>query len=240
MTLRHAAFALVICAVVMAGCEQRQQAETPASAESGPAAAAGGGAAPAAAVEGVVFGATARIDLLQAPAPDAIVATQANPQDFLIAQHRIEAPGGPWLAVTRVVTLENGTLVFLDGRFYVRESDVVRLAPQPNLAGPPPAPPPPGLLSGVTWLERPTAEDFARYYPARALDSGQEGRATLDCIVGAEGRLSCTVASEDPSGWGFGEASLRVSRHFRAAPATAGGQPTEGGRVRLPIAWRTM
>lgn len=109
--------------------------------------------------------------------------------------------------------------------------------PIPVAIDPPPAPPTPAVLSGVTWLEQPDARDFARYYPDRAQERGQEGRATVECIVDAGGRLSCTITSEDPPGWGFGEATLRVSRHFRVAAATSSGQATSGGRIRRTIRW---
>jgi len=110
--------------------------------------------------------------------------------------------------------------------------------PIPVAVDPPPAPPTPAVLTGMRWLERPSAQDFSRYYPRRALDREQEGRVTLDCLVAADGRISCTVISEDPSGWGFGEAAIRISRNFRAAAQTDDGRPTSGGRTRVPITFR--
>lgn len=107
--------------------------------------------------------------------------------------------------------------------------------PIPVAVDPPPAPPTPSVITNPTWLERPNARDFARYYPERALERGQEGRVNLTCLVAADGRISCTVTAEDPTGWGFGEAALRISRHFRMAPATRDGAPTSGGRVNVPI-----
>jgi protein TonB len=107
--------------------------------------------------------------------------------------------------------------------------------PIPVAVDPPPAPPTPSVITNPQWLQRPDARDFARYYPPRALERGQEGRVSLDCIVSADGRIACTVTSEDPTGWGFGEAAVRISRHFRMAPATRDGVPTSGGRVRVPI-----
>jgi len=105
----------------------------------------------------------------------------------------------------------------------------------PIAIDPPPAPPNPAIVVNHVWAQRPTAQDFARYYPAEAFRQGVSGRATLECIVADDGRLSCTVFSESPEGAGFGEAALRVSRHFRMAPATRDGTPTAGGRVRIPI-----
>ncbi len=107
--------------------------------------------------------------------------------------------------------------------------------PIPVAVDPPPAPPTPSVITNPTWLERPNARDFARYYPERALERGQEGRVNLACIVAADGRIACTVTSEDPQGWGFGAAALQISRSFRMAPATRDGAATSGGRVNVPI-----
>lgn len=60
----------------------------------------------------------------------------------------------------------------------------------------------------------------------------------LDCLIGAEGRLACTVMSEEPPGAGFGAASLAVARSLRAPPQLADGAPTAGRRTRVPITWR--
>jgi periplasmic protein TonB len=110
--------------------------------------------------------------------------------------------------------------------------------PIPVAVDPPPAPPTPAVLTGVTWLTRPDGRDYARYYPSRAMEREQEGRVVLDCLVSGDGRISCSVISEDPPNWGFGEASLRIAREFRIAAQTGDGRPTNGGRVRVPITWR--
>jgi protein TonB len=88
------------------------------------------------------------------------------------------------------------------------------------------------------WLSTPNARDFARFYPPRALDRGVSGRVLLDCIVGADGRIACSVGSETPQGQGFGEAALRIAQSFRMAPQTVNGSPTDGGHVRVPITFR--
>jgi protein TonB len=102
----------------------------------------------------------------------------------------------------------------------------------------PPAPPAPAVITNPTWIERPSGRDFARYYPERALERERQGRVILDCVVASDGRISCSVSSEDPTGWGFGEAAQRISRHFRMSPRLEDGRPTEGGRVRVPINFR--
>lgn len=108
--------------------------------------------------------------------------------------------------------------------------------PSQTSSGPTQPPPSyPTTLTNPVWLERPNARDFVRYYPPRALEREQEALVRLSCLVAADGRISCTVTSEDPPGWGFGEAALRISRHFRMAPATRDGVATSGGRVTVPI-----
>src|SRR5262245_9193093 len=109
--------------------------------------------------------------------------------------------------------------------------------PIPVAVDPPPAPPSP-VLTGMVWLQRPSGQDFNRYYPPRAMEREQEGRVVLDCLVDAGGRISCSVISEDPTGWGFGDAAVRISRNFRAAAQTSDGRPTSGGRTRVPITFR--
>lgn len=112
--------------------------------------------------------------------------------------------------------------------------------PIPVAVDPPAAPPQPSIITNPTFLERPNARDFERFFPPRALERGTSGRVVLDCIVQADGRINCTVSSEDPPGWGFGEASLRAAREFRVAPATQDGRPTSGGRIRVPMTWRAQ
>lgn len=84
----------------------------------------------------------------------------------------------------------------------------------------------PVTITAPTWLRRP--RDLARYYPARALARGVEGRAVLECLVDTSGALDCRVISETPPGWGFGEAARRISRDYRMQPATRDGVAVEG------------
>jgi len=109
--------------------------------------------------------------------------------------------------------------------------------PLPVAVDPPPQPPTPGILTGMQWVRRPSSQDFNRYYPDRARDREQEGRVVLDCLVAPGGRISCSVSSESPQGWGFGEAALRMSQLFQAAAQTSDGRPTSGGRARVTISF---
>ena len=119
------------------------------------------------------------------------------------------------------------------------------VVPPPPPVVPPPAPPaPPSHVAVVTnpdWVHKPGPDEFAQYYPPRAMDLGKEGVATISCTVTAKGTLAgCSVSGEDPSGFGFGEAALKISRFFRMKPKQIDGQSVEGGtfttRIRFTLA----
>jgi protein TonB len=99
-------------------------------------------------------------------------------------------------------------------------------------------PPAPAQITGATWLKRPGAREFDRYYPTRAAEREKEGRVVLNCSVNADGSINCRVTSESPDGWGFGEAALQISKFFKMAPMTANGTPTSGGQISVPITFR--
>lgn len=87
------------------------------------------------------------------------------------------------------------------------------------------------------WIQKPGGEDMARYYPAEAIKAGvNSATAVMDCRVAASGRLQdCVIRKEDPAQYGFGEAMLKLSRHFQMAPEDRDGQPTAGGVVTIPV-----
>lgn len=92
--------------------------------------------------------------------------------------------------------------------------------------------PEPATITNPHWLRRPT--DLGRYYPRRALERGVEGQAVLNCLVSTTGALSCTVLSETPHDWGFGEAALRIARDHQMQPASRGGENVVG-RYRMVV-----
>lgn len=85
------------------------------------------------------------------------------------------------------------------------------------------------------WARTPTARRLAALYPARALDRGREGEASLSCTVLAGGALDCAQVSETP---GFGDAALRVSRTLRHAPQRADGSDAAGTPLNLRVVFR--
>ena len=94
------------------------------------------------------------------------------------------------------------------------------------------APYSPPVVSNPQWVRRP--RDLARYYPPRALERGMEARVVMDCAVSVQGMLNCSVVSETPENWGFGEAARRISRDYQMVPATRDGMPIEA-RYRLVV-----
>lgn len=101
---------------------------------------------------------------------------------------------------------------------------------------PHPSAPNPNIITSPVWLSRPSESDRARNFPEAAIAAGvTSGRVLIDCLVGGDGRLSCNVFSDTPSGVGFGAAALRVASGFRMAGRDAAGEPTAGKRWRGAI-----
>jgi len=94
----------------------------------------------------------------------------------------------------------------------------------------------PNKITAPDWLERPSADEFAEHYPGVAASLEIEGRATIACVVNAQGRLiDCEVTSEAPRDLGFGAAALAMSESFKMRPQMENGVPVEGGEVRIPL-----
>ncbi|WP_332765932.1 energy transducer TonB [Phenylobacterium sp.] len=104
------------------------------------------------------------------------------------------------------------------------------------LAGAAHGQPRPSVVTNPDWIERPDAEALARVYPAIAQLLGLEGRATISCSINAAGVLhACSAVSEQPTGLGFGAATVEAAALFRMKPKTVDGTPVAGGTVRIPI-----
>lgn len=87
------------------------------------------------------------------------------------------------------------------------------------------------------WLERP-GHVHDRFPPTRT-ELPMNALVVLDCLVASDGWLGCRVRSEEPGGWGFGEAAPQISRGFRMAPTTVEGEPTANRRYCLRVPFET-
>ncbi len=112
-------------------------------------------------------------------------------------------------------------------------------AASPIASDPAPAPStttrPPVRAATVSFTQRPTASRIASLYPNRALRDGVGGRAVLDCTVASGLTLNCSVASETPSGLGFGQAAMSASNSYRASPQRSDGSSAVGQSARIVV-----
>ncbi len=91
----------------------------------------------------------------------------------------------------------------------------------------------------VRWVRQPDARAFARLYPDRAQHDDISGTAVLCCTVNDDGSLSCTAPFEWPQGYGFGAATVEISREFAVAPETvAAARATSNAYLRRQIRWQ--
>lgn len=93
------------------------------------------------------------------------------------------------------------------------------------------------VIGKPQWKALPGAADLASVYPPGAIKAGiRKARVVLSCTVAEDGALAgCAVESEDPAGYGLGEATVGLAGTFRLGVWSAEGLPTVGGVVRVPI-----
>ena len=94
------------------------------------------------------------------------------------------------------------------------------------------------VWTAPTWIRRPSASDLLKYYPPEAFAARVSGRATIECVVTAQGQLEdCLPIAEEPVGHGFAAASLAATSEYRIRPALLDGRPIGGAVVHLPYSW---
>ena len=98
-----------------------------------------------------------------------------------------------------------------------------------------------GLIAAGLTLAAPSVraagkDDMSSYYPAAAMRVRQDGQARIACTVTPDGHLTdCSVVSEDPPAFGFGDAALKLAHLFIMKTQTADGHSTAGSHIVVPI-----
>jgi len=89
------------------------------------------------------------------------------------------------------------------------------------------------------WATLPSGEVVDRFFPNAAYRAGIGGRVVLKCTVTIAGKpIDCEVISEDPTGYGFGPAAIRVlETEGLFEPAMRNGAPEEA-RIRIPFSFQ--
>lgn len=89
------------------------------------------------------------------------------------------------------------------------------------------------------WVALPTSNELEDLYPRAARTANVNGFAKIQCKVGVDGALNaCVTLTEDPPGWGFGDATVSAARFFQMRPETVDGVPTDKGKVIIPLNWK--
>ena len=96
---------------------------------------------------------------------------------------------------------------------------------------------PPVENNDPVWIRQIKPDSITQLFPAAAIKAGYKvGRATVACTVAADGTLTpCTTVTEEPAGFGFGDAAMTVASVMQMSPWTKQGAPVEGARIELPI-----
>lgn len=85
-------------------------------------------------------------------------------------------------------------------------------------------------------IRRPTPEETSDLYPPEARRHAKQGEAVVSCEIGLSTRLEkCVIASEDPPGFGFGDALMKATAFYRIEPPTVNGKPVPHVRIKIPM-----
>lgn len=94
---------------------------------------------------------------------------------------------------------------------------------------------PPRISTEPEWLAMPSGVDLTWAFPPRAMAQNIGGKATIECEVTIQGALKdCEVVSEEPAGYGFGEAVLALTSKMLFKPALECGRVVPHP-VRIPL-----
>jgi len=101
-----------------------------------------------------------------------------------------------------------------------------------------PAKPPTIDAKAVVWTLLPTGADVARLYPRKALAAMINVSAVVDCTIRDGVLEDCSARDESLKGFGIGEAAIALVQLSHMQMTTRDGQPVEGGKISLPVAFK--
>jgi len=90
------------------------------------------------------------------------------------------------------------------------------------------------------WLRLPTEDDVARLYPAKARREklAVDVMVNMACAIREDGGLTdCVINEESLTGYGFGDAALKLSAKFKARTKAADGSSLTGLPVGIPLSF---
>jgi hypothetical protein len=92
------------------------------------------------------------------------------------------------------------------------------------------------LVMHPHWTKRPSWDDLRKLYPKAV--RGVTANVEASCRIDDQGRFtSCDIVKESPSGLGFGESTVRISKLFQMKAIDGDGSPVAGRRLSLPVRW---
>ena len=94
----------------------------------------------------------------------------------------------------------------------------------------------PGIVSFPDYLRTPTRAELEKSYPVALLRAHLGGVARLQCEISERGNVEkCHVLSENPAGFGVGEAAIALTSYMLARPELIDGQPVGGVTFLIPV-----
>lgn len=94
----------------------------------------------------------------------------------------------------------------------------------------------------AVWSSMPTSEDVVAIYPDAAREAGFKGDVEVDlrCYIDKDfGIDGCSVARESPAGYGFGEATLKLTPKFKLDAKVTRGEALVGYRMIIPVRFKS-
>jgi hypothetical protein len=89
---------------------------------------------------------------------------------------------------------------------------------------------------GLAWRQKPNGADIAQIYPPKAQRDAKAGWAVVECLTLETGDMKdCKLLGEAPTGYGFGEAALKLTPKFKIDAKKTDPAILKDGVIAIPI-----